>query len=222
MVKLIELLEENKQIYEIFKECPYDILKSVRMQTYEANTFVLEQGEIHDTFYIVVKGTVDIYAESEQGKKYFLAQYTNGQYIGELEIFERHPYVSRAESKGKITLLEIDRDVFLSWFQKDSNFSNYLIKTLSASSYLMCKNMGENTLYSLKQRICQFLIDSAGQSHKMEIPMKTEMLGSKLAVTQRSVNRVLKQLKEQGIIELSRTGVVIKDYEALLMGRDMS
>ena len=50
--------------------------------------------------------------------------------------------------------------------------------------------------------------------------MRTEMLGSKLAVTQRSVNRVIKQLKEKEIIELSRCGVVIKDYDALLSERD--
>ena len=220
MVNLINLLEMDKRLYEIFRECPYDILRQIRIRRYGENEFALDQEEIHDTFYIIVNGTADIYVESEQGKKYFLTQYTSGQYIGELEIFGQHPYVSRVESKGKIILLEIDREIFLSWIRKDSNFSGYLIRTLSESSYNMCKNMGENALYSLKQRICQFLIDSAEQSHKMEIPMRTEMLGSKLAVTQRSVNRVIKQLKEKEIIELSRCGVVIKDYDALLSERD--
>lgn len=177
MTALIELLERDKKMYEIFKGCPYEILRMVRICHYKENEFVLEQGEIHDTFYIIIKGTTDIYVESEQGKKYFLTQYTSGQYIGELEIFGNHPYVSRVESQGEITVLEMNRSTFLSWVQKDSNFSSYLLRTMGDSSYEMCKNMGENTLYSLKQRICQFLIDSVEQGHKLEIPVKNGNAG---------------------------------------------
>ena len=36
-----------------------------------------------------------------------------------------------------------------------------------------------------------------------------------MAVTQRSVNRILKQLKEQGLIELNKGNIAIKDYDAL-------
>lgn len=219
MAELIEILEKNKNIYTIFKQCPYEILKEIRVCHYKKNEFVLEQGEIHNTFYIIVSGNVDIYVESNQGKKYFLNRYGKGQYLGELEVFQQRPYVSGIEAEDNLTLLEIDRDVFLKWLRTDSNFSEYMLETLCETSYAMCKNMCENTLNTLKQRICQFLIDNTEQYHTKEIFIKTEILGSQMAVTQRSVNRVMKQLKESGIIELSNNSVIIKDYGALLEER---
>ena len=220
MTELLELLEQNKSIYKIFKQCPYDILRTVRVRHYEKGQFVLDQGEVYDTFYIIADGCVDIYVESDQGKKYFLSQYKKGQYIGELEVFGRRPYVSGVEANGKVTILEIDREIFMQWLKIDSNFNRYLLETLCDTSYEMCRNMGENTLYSLKQRICQFLIESVEKSRTMEVPVKTETLGNKMAVTQRSVNRIIKQLKEKEIIDLSKSGVLIKDYEALLEERE--
>ena len=97
----------------------------------------------------------------------------------------------------------------------DKNFNEYMIRTLCNNSYRMCLNMGQNTLYTLKQRICQYLISHAGADGKLQMAISSEILSRQMAVTTRSVNRILKQLKEQGIIELEKGKIVICDFEAL-------
>lgn len=72
-----------------------------------------------------------------------------------------------------------------------------------------------HTLYTLKQRICQYLVGNAGTDGKLRFVVSSEILSQKMAVTQRSVNRILKQLKEQGLIELNKGNIAIKDYDAL-------
>lgn len=218
--ELTELLEKDQEIFSILKQCPYEILRKIRVAHYGGQEFVLDQGGIYNVFYIIVDGKVDIFVSSEYGKKYFLTSYGKGQYLGEMELFRQMPYISSVEAKDAVTLLEIDREVFLQWIKIDHHFSEYIIRTLCDSSYTMCKNMGENALYSLKQRICQVFIDNAYRSRELRIPVHTETMGEQLAVTQRSVNRIIKQLREKGIIEVDKRGVLIKDYQALLNERD--
>ncbi|WP_317115620.1 hypothetical protein [Clostridium neonatale] len=40
-------------------------------------------------------------------------------------------------------------------------------------------------------------------------------------MTQRSINRVLKQLKENRVIDIQNSNVIVKDYELLINQRDL-
>lgn len=215
LVKLLELVERDKVVFQLLRQCPYEVMRNFRVKEYRDSRFVLNQGEIHDTFYIVVSGYVDIYVESEHGKRYLLCTYTKGDYIGELELFQQAGYISQVEGRGDVVVLELERTFFVQWIRMDNNFNEYMIRTLCSNSYQMCRKMGQNTLYSLKQRICQYLISNVGTDGRQRFVVSSEILGQKMAVTQRSVNRILKQLKEQGIIELDRGNITIKDFKAL-------
>lgn len=220
LLKLLELVEKDKIIFQLLRQCPYEILRNFQVKEYKDSQFVLNQGEIYDTFYIVVSGYMDIYVESEHGKKYLLCTYTKGDYIGELEIFQQAGYISRVEARGDVTVLELDRSYFVQWIRMDNNFNEYMIRTLCGNTYRMCAEMGHNTLYTLKQRICQYLISNMGADGRQRFVVSSEILSQKMAVTQRSINRVLKQLKELGIIEMNRGNIMIRDYKGLIREQD--
>ncbi len=219
-MEVLDVLERDKKIYDILKNCPYEILRSIRLKKYPEGRFNLEQGEIYNTFYILVEGYADIFVESDRGKKYYISTYDKGRFIGELEMFEQKPYMSRIESRGPITMLEISRDHYLKWLECDQNFSQYILRTLCKGTYSSMQKMGVNTLYSLKSRVCQFLIENANEKGILRMPLSAELLGERMAVTPRSVNRILKDLKDKGILETGRDNVVIKDYQQLLKEKD--
>ena len=224
IIELFNILEANPIIYEMIKQCPYEILKNISVKEYKEEEFVLEQGDKQESFYIIVEGIFDIYTVSESGKKYLIQTYTNGDYIGELEIFDNKPYVSSVKARSSSKLIEIKRNDFLKWIDIDKNFSQYLMRTLCKSTYVLCENTSNNTLYTLKQRICQYLIDSINKSCESDefcIKIKTDNLGDKIGVTQRSINRVLKQLKENRVIDIQNSNVIVKDYELLINQRDL-
>ena len=214
--EVLEIIEKDKKIYDIFKDCPYQILKTAKLRKYDTGEFCLGQGEVHDTFYIIVEGDVDIFVESEQGKKYYLTTYGKGRFIGELELFERNPYMSRVEGRGPVATLEIDREQYIKWLEKDHNFNQYVLRLLCKVTYTTMHKMGENTLYTLKQRICQFLIENTREKGKRLVVLNAELLSERMGVTTRSVNRVLKELKDKGILETNKSEVIIKDFEQLL------
>ena len=219
VLEISEILENDSAIYEIMCQCPYEILRRMIIREYKAKEFILNQGEIYNNIYIVLDGELGIYVESEHGKKYYLNTYRKGNYIGELEMFGNHPYISSVEALTNVKLLELNKADFIKWVKMDKNLNDYFIRTLCDSTYILCSNMGTNTLYSLKSRICKYFIDNinaSGQADDMKITINSEMLGEYMAVTQRSVNRILKQLKESGIIEITKAHIVIKNFEKLI------
>lgn len=121
-----------------------------------------------------------------------------GDYIGELEIFKQTGYISRIQSRGKVRILELDRTFFLQWIRTDKNFNEYMIRTLCDNSYRMCLNMGENTLYTLKQRICQYLL------RNMEMDAKFVMISFR---SFKSADGGDNKKCQPGIKTVKRTGI---------------
>lgn len=218
--EVVEILEKDKKLYSIFKSCPYEILRSVRVRKYRDGTFILEQDEVYNTFYIIAEGYVDIFVESDQGKKYYLSTYDKGRFIGELEMFEQRPYISRIESRGDVTVFQLSREKYLQWLECDTNFSCYILQVLCNGTYTTLQKMGNNTFYTLKQRICQFILQNIDEEGILRTPLSAELLSERMAVTPRSVNRVLKELKDKGILEIKKANMSVKDYQRLLEEKD--
>lgn len=221
---IVNIIERNPRIYEILKCCPYDILKRWKIRNYAKGQILFRQGEIYDSFCIAVSGYIDIYVMAENGKRYSQAVYTTGDFIGELEIFDQKPFGCFVEAISEVKLLEIEREYFLQWLELDKNISAYITKNLCSQFYNLSKKAGQDTLYSLKQRLCYYLIAGAkGSSGVVErIDIQKDKLSEQMAVTQRSINRVLQYLKEKGIIDIKNNSVVIKDMNALKMEEEVS
>ncbi|HYE82281.1 MAG TPA: Crp/Fnr family transcriptional regulator [Clostridia bacterium] len=218
------IIEKSPSIYEILKYCPYDILKRWSIKDYAKGQVIFRQGEIYDSFCIAVSGYIDIYVMAENGKRYSQAIYTTGDFIGELEIFDEKPFGCFVEAISDVRLLEIKREYFLQWIELDKNISEYITRTLCSQFYNLSKKAGQDTLYSLKQRLCYYLItctkSRSGIIEKIDI--QKDKLSEQMAVTQRSINRVLQYLKEKGIIDIENNTVIIKDMDALKIEEEVS
>lgn len=108
----------------------------------------------------------------------------------------------------------------------DRHFSIYITKTLCNNFYNLSKLAGDNTLYSLKYRICNYLlyrVDTGIKTDKViKIEVNKEQLSEQFAVTSRSINRVLKQLKESKIITVDNNYINIIDLEGLKNEENLS
>lgn len=212
----MDIIERNPKIYELLKWCPYEILKKWQVRTVKKNTVIMKQGEVYNSFLIVVDGLVDIYIMSEQGKKYSQAIYKKGDYIGELEIFEKRPYSCFVETITDSVVLSISRDDFLKWIDMDNNINRYIMKTLCRQFYTLSMKAGEDTLYTLRQRIYKYILSNTSRfDNDYIVPMDKFKISEQMAVTPRSVNRVLKQLKEENIIEEENGYIRIIDIDKI-------
>ena len=217
--QLISLIDSHPEIYGYLKDCPYQILKCWSILRFKKKQKIIRQGDVCDGFFIIEDGLVDIVATSEDGKQYSHAIYKAGNYLGELEIFDRLTYCCSAVSLTDACVLAISRADFLRWIEIDRNIAGVLLRNVCFKFYALSEKAAADTFYSLRYRLCEFLLDCIGQREYMDqtfrLKVDKEALSSYLAVTSRSVNRVIFELREKGILESEKGFIIIKDQQLL-------
>lgn len=216
------LFKDNQELNELFQNCPVDILKHWEIKEYPPGAIVYRQGEKCDRLSIIGEGCVDIYVMAENGRKYSPRVLEKGDFIGEMELFEEKPLLNSVESITKLKLLQIKREYFLKWLELDRNISMYIIKYSSSRSCKCAQKAIENSLYSLKTRVCNYLISCCKQvmdkDNYLEIKLNKEKLSERFAVTVRSINRILQDLKKESIIEVdANMAIIVKDFKKLVL-----
>jgi len=217
--KIIQIIESEPTIYQMMKGCPYHLLQQWEIQSYHKGSMIGCQGERQEYFYIVIEGKVDIYIMAENGKCYSQAIYQKGDYVGELELFDGMPYICSARAINDVVTFRIKRQYFLEWLEQDHNINSHILRTLCSKFYKLSLKAGEDLLYPLRWRVCKYLLQIKDEGRKteqgIEVKVNKENLSEKLAVTERSINRILGSLREAGILELKNNYILIKSIERL-------
>jgi CRP-like cAMP-binding protein len=213
------LINQNHDLREMVKHCPLEILNYWELKDYAAGSIICRQGKKYDYFYIIIQGSTEIYYMAENGRKYSQVFNKAGECFGEFEAFEQKPYICFVAAFTDLKLIRIPRDLFVRWLELDRNFNIFLTKYLCDRFYSFAAKAGEDTLYSLKARLCNHLLLYSQQTTKkkteIEIKVNKEELSDRFAVTSRSVNRILQYLKDQNIITIKETAIIINDLEKL-------
>lgn len=215
MNQILDIIKTSPYIYKYLKRCPYEILNKWEVVEYEKAKVVLKQGVVYNSFFIIVEGKVDIYIMSDNGKRYSQAIYSAGNFIGELEIFDQLPFICSVETLTPVKALKLDRKYFLEWINQDIYFCHHFMKYLSRQFYHLSEKAGKDALYPLKNRICEYLIHNIKHTKPAKLPIDKELLSRQMAVTPRSVNRILRELTRKNILEVKNNKIYVLKTEAL-------
>lgn len=215
ILKVVEVIEKEKVIYDILKSCPYEILKQWEIFKYKKGKVFLKQEELYPYFFIIIEGEANIFIMSDHGKRYSQSIYKKGNFIGELEIFNNVPYSCSIEALTDIKLLALKRDYFLKWYDMDKNISRYITEQICVAFYTLSQKSAADTLYTLRERISSYLLEAYNKNGSTAIKIDKDTLSGQLAVTKRSLNRTFMELKKKDILEISNSQVFIKDLNKL-------
>lgn len=81
----------------------------VDVSWYAPGTYIIEQGEVGDTLYLVLSGTAEIVREDEVGRRIVLGQKVAGQFFGELALAHDQPRTAHVIAVDGVTCLALSR-----------------------------------------------------------------------------------------------------------------
>ncbi len=208
-IGVLELCMHNEVLHSLVEKCPIHILNKFTIVNFKKDEFYLKQGVIHEFVYIIIDGEVEIFYENKNDRLQYSETYKSGDLIGEIEIFENLKYANSVCSVSDVSLIRIDKSTFLEWVNLDNNFSVILLKRLSKNLWNSFYQFEMNTVYSLKDRLCRFLLENQNEI------INTKDLPIKMMVTSRSINRILKELKEKDILSVEKGIIYIFNIDLL-------
>lgn len=194
--------------------CPAHIKNNffdIRFDTFDK---IILQNETSNYVYILKKGRAKVYSLTANGTKYLEHIYGEYELFGELEVFLNKSTLSFVEALEPCNVVKIPKSTFLEWIKHDSDFSLYVNIQLSQKMYNTCVNTKANIVYPLKYRLLFFVLRFLTE-HNLSTVHKDiviEGIGSNI----RSVNRIIKELSDDNIIEYNKGYIRVKDLDNLV------
>ena len=194
--------------------CP-DFIKdkfiNINFKTFDK---ILKQNEDPSFVYIIKKGKVKVYSLTPTQLEYLERISCEYELFGELEVFIDKPILNFVEAVEPCEVIKIPKDTFLEWIKYDSDFSLFIHVQMAEKMYHTSISSKANIAYTLKSRIIFFLWSFLDE-HNLDSVHKdilVEGVGSNI----RSVNRIIKELVDESLIEYNKGFIKVKDMDKLV------
>jgi CRP/FNR family cyclic AMP-dependent transcriptional regulator len=189
---------------------------------YPGKTAIMRPGDPANTLYYVIEGSLAVCTEDEQGRELILAYISRGQFIGEMGLFvEQSQRESMVRTRTPCEMAEISYERLFQLmegplreecpkilFSIGSQLTNRLLRT--------SRQVSRMAFMDVTNRISRTLLDLCQEPDSMTHPDGTQIRISRQEVSRivgcsrEMVGRVLKQLEEQGLIEVSGKTIVVR------------
>jgi CRP/FNR family cyclic AMP-dependent transcriptional regulator len=179
-------------------------------------------GDPSEHVYLVKTGAVRIVGKAPEGCEVILALLTPGDIFGELALTDDQPQDHRAEAADDALVCEIPRALLVQVIQEAPAFGLHVTKLLGVRLRTLHTRVEELLGKSAPARLAHTLLELARQ-HGIEdregvlIPLRLSQgdLGKLVGLTRETVNVILQAWRDQGLLEMDRRCIRIRDRERL-------
>ncbi len=200
------------ELLDLFRDVDYSISK------YDKDSIVFMENEVCTSLNFILKGCVQIQKISPSGNILVVAEFNTGSSIGESLVFgSENTFPMSGIAKMETKVMHISRDTILYLCQKDINFLNRFLQFLSDKSLTLSKKLDQVTLKTIRQRICEFILNEYNKNENLEIKLnmsKTEW-ADRMGVQRPSLARELGVLRDMELIDFDREHIYVKNLKGI-------
>jgi CRP/FNR family transcriptional regulator, cyclic AMP receptor protein len=203
------------------REAMEKFLGMCHRRRYPNKTAIIRPGDSANILYYVIEGSLTVSSEDEEGRELILTYLNRGEFIGEMGIFVETPRREvMVRTRTPCELAEIGYERMFNLFEgalRDecpkilfaigSQLTNRLLHTSRKVSRL--------AFMDVTGRVGKTLIDLTNEPDAMTHPLGTQIRISRQEISRivgcsrEMVGRVLKQLEEQRMIDVSGKTIVV-------------
>jgi len=107
------------------------MVRSALGRWYEDGDAIVSQGEAADCMYVVEQGEVEVVQGSGENE-FRLAVLGEGEFFGEMGVFDRDVRSATVRALGKVQVMTIDKATFLRRISEDPSLAFRIIKKMSS------------------------------------------------------------------------------------------
>lgn len=195
--------------------------KSLGKRTFGKGMIIFHRGSPGQTLYIIESGLVRIFSLSESGQELTVNLYGPGELFGEMAVLDARTRSAGALCMERTVTHTLHRDVFVRCLQRNPALAYGVIELLSARLRYTTYHLESLAFLDVYGRVADKLLELAGrfagrgQSARLDLRLTQSELASWLAASRESVNKVLSQFRDQGLIAVDGQEITILDRDGL-------
>jgi CRP-like cAMP-binding protein len=170
----------------------------------------------------VLRGSIKISSLSSEGKEIVFNIINAGEIFGEIGVLDGEERSADASAMTDCELLVLNRRDFLHVLENRVDLCMIMLRILCQRLRQTSEQVEDVMFRHLESRLAKRLLqlaERAGphglQSTFVELHVSQRELGSMAGGSRESVNKILQNWHRQGLIDLGKASVLIRDIEAL-------
>lgn len=222
MSETIEILRKSLLFSELEEEYLAEVAAIAQRRAFARGETLFAEGEPATGFYLLAKGSVKLCRISPEGKEKVLHFVHPTETFAEAAFFGdgRYPAEARAVEAG--FALFFPRQAFLGLLERNARFSLNLIVSLSLLLRRFARQIEELSFAEVPTRLAGYLLDLAAKKSTsfqgktyLDLDVKKGELASRLGTVSETLSRSFRKLRDEGIVEVEGSRVIILDMERL-------
>ncbi len=210
---------------DIFKELDQSFEKQFlqygKVVSFKKKETPFMSDELHRYFYIVLKGKIKTSQMNlETGKEITISIYRHGDMFDTLILLDGESHDVLYEVLEKVELLQLPIEKVREWLKTNEQFNRHFFPYIASQIRHQETLASDLALYSTSERLSKLLIQNINPSNHhyyqlLQNLSKTE-IAKLLGTVRHVVERHLKELEKDDIIENNRKDIYVKNINGLL------
>lgn len=186
------------------------LAESIRMSVPAGS--VVYHDEEAPRLIVVVTGLLRVFLRSEEGRQVTVRYARSGDIAG-LPLVVGGPAPMTIQAMMTCSLVALRVDTFRSLTEREPAVAAACAEELTRQLYRALDEISEQTFLSVRQRVARQLLDlvAADADTPLTVRLSQQELADEIGSVREVVTRTLHQLRDEGLIEISRDGIVILD-----------
>ncbi|MCH7773425.1 MAG: Crp/Fnr family transcriptional regulator [Bacteroidetes bacterium] len=214
---------ENFNIFKsLEQESMEELQRITTMQNISKNQPIYFPQEPSKSIYFLKKGRVKLTRMSPDGKEMILGLINKGEVFGEMSYLDEDERKEFATTLDEVLVCAINKDDFKQFVEHNPELNLRLTKLIGLKMRKYSERIEELVFKDAEQRVISFLLRLADENGKLigeEIFVKPFLkhqdIAELTACSRQTVNSVLTDLREKGIINFDRKKLIIQNKEEL-------
>ena len=184
---------------------------------YPAKSTLIYAGDKSDSLYFIIKGSVTVIIEDNEGREMIVAYLNDGEFFGEMGVFQEEEDSRSAwvRAKTECEVAEISYTKFHDLSTSHPEFLYALGTQLARRLRKTTRKVGDLAFLDVTGRVARSLLelskepDAMTHPDGMQIKITRQEIGRIVGCSREMVGRVLKTLEDQGLVSVSGKTMVV-------------
>lgn len=204
----VSITPQIKQVDEFLNHC--------HRRRYPAKSTIIYAGDSGDSLYYIIKGSVTVLIEDDDGREMIVAYLNKGDFFGEMGLFDNQDMRSAwVRAKTECEVAEISYSKFNEISEKYPQIVLAIGGQMAQRLRQTTRKVGDLAFLDVTGRVARTLLDLCKQPDAMthpdgmQIKITRQEIGRIVGCSREMVGRVLKSLEEQGLITVKGKTIVV-------------
>lgn len=209
---------------QLFKQVEWQTIQllaeDAKLSCLDRGQAVFQSGSSKTGLYVVKSGLVKLSILSPSGAERVIDVVTTGGTFGESILFSEQKTRLNAEMLAKGELIEIQQKAVKKAVKRCPSLASAMLQYLSTKICRLLSELENCCLRSARQRVVDYLLllaheQDGSRSAQLQLPASKGVTASLLDITPETFSRELNRLIGEGLIEVTRNQIKIRDLQSM-------